>query len=132
MVKKVLFLAAVVYTIALVIVTLVDLNDVPSLGSSFDDKIYHVLAYVGLGFLWITYVRPSKSKRTFFYVLGILLCFGIFLELIQNQVNSNRTFDILDLFSNCVGISLGTIVAKYCNIYKLNIFKALFFLFIIN
>lgn len=132
MVKKVLFLAAVVYTIALVIVTLVDLNDVPSLGSSFDDKIYHVLAYVGLGFLWITYVRPSKSKRTFFYVLGILLCFGIFLELIQNQVNSNRTFDILDLFSNCVGISLGTIVAKYYNIYKLNIFKALFFLFIIN
>jgi glycopeptide antibiotics resistance protein len=131
-VKKVLFLAAVVYTIALVIVTLVDLNDVPSLGSSFDDKIYHVLAYVGLGFLWLTYFRPIISKAGFLYVLAVLLVFGMFLELIQHQINSNRTFDILDLFSNCLGIVLGTIVANYCNIYKLNIFKALFILFIIN
>ena len=63
MVKKLLLLTSIVYTIVLVIATLINLSGIPSLGSSFDDKIYHFIAYLGLAFLWITYFKPSKRKH---------------------------------------------------------------------
>mgnify|MGYP002395332584 CR=1 FL=1 len=131
-IKKGLFLVVVAYTIVLVTVTFIDIDGVPKLGSSFDDKIFHVLAYVGLGFLWVTYYKIVKPNKSLWYIFLVLLSFGIFLELVQHQINPNRTFDLVDLLSNCFGVVLGTIVAKYSNIFKLNMFKALFILFIIN
>lgn len=132
MLKKLLLLGSTIYTVALVLVTLIDLEDIPSLGSSFDDKIYHLLAYVLLAFLWISYARPFKSKRINILVFGAVLSFGILLELIQHQINANRTYDIIDLLSNCLGVTLGTFIARLFNVFKLNIFKALLFLFFIN
>jgi VanZ family protein len=131
-IKKGLLLVALVYTLALVVVTFIDLNGVPELGSSFDDKIYHTLAYVGLGFLWLTYFKYIKSLKHTLPVFLVVLSFGILMELLQHQINANRTFDLVDLLSNCLGVSVGTIIAHYCNILKLNILKGLFILFIIN
>ena len=64
--------------------------------------------------------RPFKSNRTVLYVLTGLLSFGILLELVQHQINSNRTYDLFDLISNCVGVIVGTVLARYLNIFKLN------------
>jgi VanZ family protein len=130
--KKLLLLASIIYTAALVLVTLIDLEDIPSLGSSFDDKIYHLLAYVVLAFLWMSYARAFKSKEIIAVVFIGLLLFGVALELVQHQINANRTYDIIDLLSNCVGVALGTFIARLFNVFKLNIFKALLFLFFIN
>ena len=107
---------AIVYTIALVIASLISLNGIPSLGSSFDDKIYHVIAYLGLAFLWITYVKPFKKNNVLIIVFLSVIMFGVVLELIQHQLNPNRTYDTYDLMANCLGVVLGTLIAVKINI----------------
>lgn len=116
MVKKLLLVAAIIYTIALTIVSVINLGGVPSLGSSFDDKIYHLLAYVILAFLWVTYFKFSKKKYSIF--MSIIL-FGVALELIQHKINPNRTYDTYDLISNCLGVIVGTLIAHNSNVLKL-------------
>ena len=110
---------AIVYTIALVTVSLINLSGVPSLGSSFDDKIYHVIAYLGLAFLWITYFKPRKKKKSLIIIFLFIIMFGMVLELMQHQLNPNRTYDTYDLMANCLGVMFGAIIAVRINIYKL-------------
>jgi VanZ family protein len=119
-VKKFLLLVAIIYTLGLTVVSLINLNGVPSLGSSFDDKIYHLVAYLGLAFLWVTYFKSSQRKYNVLIIFLATFLFGVFLELIQHQINPNRTFDTYDLTANCVGVILGTLIALKINIYKLN------------
>ncbi|WP_296382956.1 VanZ family protein [Winogradskyella sp.] len=119
MLKNLLLPVAIVYTIVLVVATLINLNGIPSLGSSFDDKIYHLIAYFGLGFLWITYFKPRKKKNNLVIVFLCLILFGVVLELIQHQLNPNRTYDTYDLIANCLGVMLGTLIATRISIYKL-------------
>ncbi len=119
MLKNLLLPVAIVYTIALVIVSLINLNGVPSLGSSFDDKIYHFIAYLGLAFLWITYVKPRKKKKVLIVTFIAVILFGVVLELMQHQLNPNRTYDTYDLIANCLGVVFGTLIANSINIYKL-------------
>lgn len=119
MVKKLLLPVAIIYTIWLTVVSLVSLKNIPSLGSSFDDKIYHLLAYSVLAFLWVSYFKPNKKKHITLIVFSCALLFGVVLELIQHQFNSNRTYDSYDLMANCLGVVLGTLIALRINIYKL-------------
>ena len=116
MIKKLLLLVAILYTIALAIASLINLGGVPSLGSGFDDKIYHLLAYIIMAFLWVTYFKFSKKKYSVF--ISVFL-FGVVLELIQHKINPNRTYDTYDLISNCIGVVVGTLIALNTNILKL-------------
>lgn len=120
MVKKLLLLVVVIYTIWLTIVSLINLNNVPSLGSSFDDKIYHLMAYLVLAFLWITYFKLFQKKEIALIVFICMILFGVVLELIQHQLNPNRTYDSYDLIANCLGVIIGTLIALRLNIFKLN------------
>ena len=119
MAKKLLLLAAIAYTILLVMVSLIDLKGVPDLGSSFDDKIYHFLAYFVLAILWITYSKQLKNRVKLYQVFLGMIVFGVVLELIQHQLNPNRTYDTLDLLANCLGVVVGTLIAARIDIIKL-------------
>jgi VanZ family protein len=117
--KKVWLIAAVVYTVFLTVMSLINLDAVPEIGSDFDDKIYHFLAYLVLGFLWVWVALNSTVTKAWSRALLYCLFYGVALELIQHQINSNRTFDIIDMLSNCVGVLFGTIIAHY--IFKQNV-----------
>jgi len=119
MVKKLLLPIAIIYTIWLTIVSLISLSSVPSLGSSFDDKIYHFIAYFILAFLWVTYFKPTKKRQIILIVFVCNILFGAILELVQHQLNSNRTYDNLDLLANCLGVIIGTIIAFRIDVFKL-------------
>lgn len=119
MLKKILLLAAIAYTIILTTVSVIDMNGVPSLGSSFDDKIYHFCAYFVLAILWITYFKPSNKTRNIIIAFVVLILYGVILELVQHQLNPNRTYDTFDLISNCLGVVVGTLIAKRLEIDKL-------------
>jgi len=112
-------LAAIVYTIALIIVTYMNISSVPSLGSSYDDKIYHFLAYFVWAFLWVIYFKDSSKTKTKIKVFACLILFGITLELSQNQFNPNRTYDNFDLLANCLGVLVGIVIASRLHIIKL-------------
>jgi len=118
-VKKLLLLGAISYTIWLAVVSLISINGVPSLGSSFDDKIYHFLAYLVLGLLWVTYYKSSQIKHIVLIVFISAIVFGVVLELIQHTINPNRTYDNYDLLANCLGVVFGTLIAVRINVFKL-------------
>lgn len=120
MVKKILLLVSIAYTLTLVIMSLITISGVPSLGSSFDDKIYHIVAYFGLAFLWVLYIKPFKTKRSLFIVFFAAVFLGFILELLQYLLNSNRTYDTYDLIANSIGAVFGTLFASKINIFKLN------------
>ena len=117
--KKLLLLVATIYTVVLVIASLINLNGVPSLGSSFDDKIYHVVAYMILGLMWMFYFKPFKTKHIPLKVLFATVLLGYILELLQYLVNPNRTYDTFDLIANAIGALIGTFIASKLNILKL-------------
>jgi VanZ family protein len=117
--KRLLLVVAIGFTICLTIASLINLSGVPSLGSSFDDKIYHLGAYFVLAFLWVSYFKFSQKKYILLITFLCTLLFGVVLELMQHQLNPNRTYDTYDLIANCLGVMLGTLIAVQINIYKL-------------
>ena len=111
MLKKLLLPSAVIYTILLTVVSLITLRDIPSIGTDFDDKLYHVLAYVILTVIWFLAIdQPSNTKTTWKIIMFCIL-FGIIIEAIQGKVNVNRAGDFLDVGANVIGVFLGAI---YC------------------
>ncbi|WP_179334337.1 VanZ family protein [Winogradskyella costae] len=104
----------------LVIASLITLNGVPSLGSSFDDKIYHIVAYLGLTLLWGLYVKHFKKNRLLYIVCFAAIFLGFILELLQYVVNPNRTYDTYDLIANSIGAIFGTLIVGKIIRYKLN------------
>ena len=117
--KRFLLLIAIVYSIALTVVSLVNINGVPKIGFSFDDKIYHFFAYLLLALIWITYVKSRNDKYELRIAFVILMVFGIVLELVQHPLNPNRSFDNYDLIANCLGVLFGTLVAVRKDIIEL-------------
>ncbi|WP_179353091.1 VanZ family protein [Winogradskyella vidalii] len=104
---------------ALIIASLISLNGVPSLGSSFDDKIFHVVAYFGLAFLWVLCAKLYKTRGLLVKVCLAAIFLGFILELLQYFVNPNRTYDTYDLIANTIGAVFGTLIAASLNIFKL-------------
>ncbi len=119
MVKKLLLLASVSYTIVLIVVSFINLHSVPKLGSSFDDKVYHLLAYLLLAFFWVIYFRLLNKNYSSLTPFISVLLFGTIIESLQHQLNPNRTFDVYDILANCIGTILGTLIALRLNIIKL-------------
>lgn len=119
MVKKILLPLSITYTLALIIASLITLKGVPSLGSTFDDKIYHIVAYTGLAFLWTFYLKPFKTKYIPFGVFFLAAFLGFILELLQYYVNPNRSYDTYDLIANTIGAIFGTLIAVQLNTDKL-------------
>ncbi len=120
MVRKMLLTVSIAYTLALVIASLITLQGVPSIGTSFDDKIFHIVAYSGLTLLWVLYVNRGQKRRLLFIVCFAAIFLGFILELLQYFVNPNRTYDTYDLIANSIGAIFGTLIASKINIEKLN------------
>ena len=120
MAKTLLFLTALGYTIALIVVSFISIDGVPSLGSDFDDKIYHGIAYLLLSFLWGLYSKFKPIKFRYVRVIISTILFGIIIESLQHKINPNRVFDLNDIAANCLGVLLGTLFAVPLNVNKLN------------
>nr|WP_262899711.1 VanZ family protein [Winogradskyella alexanderae] len=84
-----------------------------------DDKIYHVVAYFILVSLWITYYKPLNNQRIISIVVLASVSLGALLEVLQFLLNPNRTFDVLDMLANALGVLLGTLIAVRYSLLKL-------------
>lgn len=83
------------------------LRGVPSLGTSFDDKIGHFGAYAIFTLLIFNYFNAKKIRRALFYALIIASSYGFLMELLQKLLTSGREFDLYDALAN----SFGAIIA---------------------
>jgi len=73
------------------------------------DKMVHLVLY----FIFATFLFSGFTKyyaihrvrvRTFIYGSTIALCYGILIELLQLYLFSHRSFEIIDIIGNLVGI----------------------------
>lgn len=111
--KTLLFLG-VAYTLFLTLASVSPTSDLPKIDIPWLDKIVHVLLYLILTALWLSfgYVRSSFRFSLKIIVLILIACFGygIVIEVIQEQFTTFRNADLNDIAANFVGVILGWVV----------------------
>lgn len=113
MLKPLVLITAIIYTSFITILNFINLKSIPQVGLGFEDKIYHVGAYMVFSFLWASWLLISDRKSALKWLLIFCLAYGIALEFLQQIINPSRTFDLLDLTSNCFGVIFGIIIARW-------------------
>lgn len=110
----------VFYILLVTVLSLININKLPDLGSDFDDKLYHMGAYSVFVFLSFNYLKKIDMKNAVLIAMIFSIIYGIIIELLQEVLNVNRTFDLLDILANTVGVIFGYFVIRYINKLKLN------------
>ncbi len=103
----------IIYAIILTMVSLVRLKDIPSFGFSFDDKIYHAIAYFVFALLVFNYCYSKNYKRGLLISAVIPIGYGIIVEVLQFTMTTHRTFDVYDAIANSLGAILAVLVLRY-------------------
>ncbi|MCF7559256.1 VanZ family protein [Sabulilitoribacter multivorans] len=113
MLKKFALIIAIFYSLVLAFVSLIKLNNLPDVGVSFGDKIFHFLAYFVLTFLWFnTFINTYKFKnrRAIIFSIVISVVFGIIIEVLQETITVSRALDIYDVLANTIGVLIASLV----------------------
>ena len=79
------------------------------MGSSFDDKIYHFVAYTLFTLLLYNYLNAVSVKNSIFFTILFASGYGILMEILQNLLTESRVSDIYDIVANFLGIIFGAI-----------------------
>ncbi len=107
--KSLIFFIAVLYTIALTVVSLITLDGMPELGTEWDDKLYHIVAYAGLMLIWYFALISGHKPGRLLHIALSCVVFGIVIEAVQGKVTVDRIGDALDVVANVIGVLLGYI-----------------------
>lgn len=118
--KRWAFALFVLYAIVLLVLSLASLKGVPSLGTSFDDKIGHFGAYFIFTLLIFNYCNSLKIKRALFYAFVIAAAYGFLMELLQKFLTSGREYDLFDALANAFGAVLAVLFVAIYRKLKLN------------
>lgn len=123
--KLFFFIPALVYTVIILYLSLVNLADtkVSSLGMS--DKLMHGGAYFGLGLLWMLFGIFSFSEKNFIRRIIIIsvaaVAFGIFIEVLQDTLTSYRQLDLYDVLANSIGVLAAAVLMWMLKNYLLSL-----------
>ncbi len=110
----------VFYIISITILSLINLDNLPEIGSGHDDKLYHATAYFVFVILSFNYLKKIGVKKAVPIAMIFSVFYGIIIEVLQHALNTNRTFDVLDIAANTIGVILGYFIIQYLNKLKLN------------
>ena len=110
MLKQFAWVLAIGYTFFLTLLSLISLNGLPKLGSTFDDKIYHLFAYMLMTLLWYNVFQRTSTKFQIAYSAAIAISYGIIIEVFQQVLTTNRKEDIEDVIANSIGVLLAVIL----------------------
>ncbi|MEP3838280.1 MAG: VanZ family protein [Algibacter sp.] len=119
MLKKGTFLVAFVYTVALAVVSLINLDGrLPDVNISFGDKIFHFLAYSLFAILWfyaLCFTFNLKIKKALLYAFIFAVSFGIVIEVLQDTMTASRALDVYDALANTLGALIASTVLWFKN-----------------
>ena len=109
--KNFIYALSIFYTIALTILSLIPLKDLPNLNTGFDDKIAHFLLYALFCLMWFLSFQFFKIKRSLFLAFAFSVLFGLIIELLQSEVTAYRSADVLDFLANTIGaLAMSTLI----------------------
>ena len=76
---------------------------------SIETTINHFISYIYLSMLGLyTYLNQQNFKEVLFFILVL----SIILELLQYFI-PNRSFEILDLLANIMGVAIGYFIIRF-------------------
>jgi len=116
--KKLVLIANLGYIIALATVSLIRLNNLPDVGVSFGDKIFHFLAYALLTLLCFATLSLtfSMEKTRAILIAGVFaIIFGILIEVLQDTMTEFRALDVYDVLANSLGALLVSVILIFKN-----------------
>ena len=104
MLKKILLVIALLYTIALAVLSLLSSDDLPDVEVEYVDKFVHTIAYALLCLLWYSVLKSFKFSKALLVAAAIAIIYGIILEELQGTLTEGRTLDLYDVLANCIGV----------------------------
>jgi len=104
-------LLAIVYTIVLTILSLIQLGDLSVGEFSPTDKMLHTVANFLLAVVWMLfYLLKMDQKQNYipaFIVISVfVIIFGILIEVLQGALTTYRQPDWADVVANSIGVLL--------------------------
>lgn len=79
----------------------------------YADLLVHTLMYMGLAILWLrNIVQKSSSQNIILLTASLCFAFGIIMEILQYLLPLQRSFSIMDIFANGVGVIIGVFLFK--------------------
>ena len=101
---------AIASSVGILILSLI--NKVPSpAGLTINDKLGHTIAYLCLGFFWLTFAKHHTKKRVSFFLIALAcIVYGIIIELMQGALTSTRTASVLDVIANTSGVIIACFI----------------------
>ena len=120
MLKRFALPLVVLYTLLLTIASLVNIGGVPDLGSSFDDKIYHFLAYAVFTLIYFNYLKlTSLNTKALLLSVVIAIGYGVLIELLQQLLTKTRILDVYDMLANFFGVVFAMLLVRFRKNLKL-------------
>ncbi len=113
--KTTWLLAAFGYTATLGVVCLLPNDGLPYFGTNFEDKIYHLLAYSLLCFLWYKALTFINNKRAIVLSLVFSIIYGIVIEVLQGKLTETRDASITDIVANSIGVLIVSLILTIRN-----------------
>jgi len=111
--KNLLLFGALGYTLTLGILSLVSNDKIPYFGTNYEDKVYHLVAYALLTFLWYKVFAAFNIKNSIFIAFIISIIYGIIIEVLQGQLTDARDSSIFDIFANVIGVAIVTLILTF-------------------
>ena len=113
MLKKLVLITTLGYIIALATVSLIRLNNLPDVGVSFGDKIFHFLAYAILTllcFATLSLTFSLEKTRAILIAVIFAIIFGTIIEVLQDTMTDFRALDVYDVLANSLGALLTSVI----------------------
>ncbi len=112
MLKKGLVVVSSFYSLALAILSLININGkLPPIKNS--DKLYHAIAYfifTGLWYFTFYFTFEFKKNKALAFAFIASASFGIIIEILQGILTENRESDVYDVIANTVGTILALLM----------------------
>ncbi len=110
MLKRYALAIVVIYILLLTIASLVNNVNIPNLGSSFDDKIYHTVAYVLLTLLFYNFLLTKNVKNKIMWSATVAIVYGGLIEILQSLFTDSRISDVKDVLANSFGVIFAVLI----------------------
>jgi len=108
--KKILPILALLYTIALAIISLLNFSNLPDIDIDNSDKYGHAIAYSLLCLIWYLAMKSFKFPKALLIAASIAIIYGIVLEVLQGALTDARIFDGYDILANSIGVAFISII----------------------
>ncbi|AXO80355.1 hypothetical protein DZC78_08140 [Olleya aquimaris] len=120
MVRKTLPIISFGYSLLLLYVCLINVNEVVEI-PSYNDKLTHLIAYFLFTSVWFLFFydfqkKTKKQALTRSFIFAIV--FGIIIEVLQKVLTEHRQADYKDVIANVIGALIAVIIINLITYWK--------------